>query len=141
MKWSAKDIERLKLKSNIAEKRQENTVLSKKMTAKHKKSLEKDTIKTVLWVLKRENSIPDYVEEFQFHPIRKFRFDWAIPSIKIAIEYEGLMSEKSGHTTISGYTKDCEKYNLACVCGWKVLRYTAKNYTNIENDLKKILKK
>jgi hypothetical protein len=30
----------------------------------------------------------------------------------------------SHHTTNSGYTKDCEKYNAAAVLGWRVLRYT-----------------
>src|SRR4051812_11455124 len=30
---------------------------------------------------------------------RRFKFDFAIPALKIGIEYEGLNSEKSGHTT------------------------------------------
>lgn len=79
----------------------------------------------------------DYVTEFKFHPKRRFRFDVAIPSYMIAIEYEGLNSEKSGHTTLTGYTKDCEKYNLAQVSGWKVLRYTAINYKSFDIDLQK----
>lgn len=74
---------------------------------------------------------------------RKFRFDWAIPSEKIAIEYEGLFGKmcqfckmtKSGHLTVQGYDKDCIKYNLAAIEGWRVLRYTAKNYTNIKSDI------
>lgn len=73
---------------------------------------------------------------------RKFKFDFAvIPGmyrIKIAIEYEGLMSEKSGHTTVTGYTSNCDKYNLACILGWKVLRYTALNYKNLECDLREL---
>ena len=84
--------------------------------------------------------------EFKFSDTRKFKFDWVILSginhpkeIKIAIEYEGLMSEKSGHTTVTGYTSNCDKYNLACILGWRVLRYTALNYKNIENDLKELL--
>ena len=54
----------------------------------------------------------------------------------VAIEYEGIFSEKSGHTTLSGYKKDVEKYNLATKLGWKILRYTADNYFDFENDLK-----
>ena len=48
-------------------------------------------------------------------------------------------SEKSRHTTITGYTEDANKYNEAQKLGWKVLRYTAINYKNITQDLKEII--
>lgn len=79
-----------------------------------------------------------YVTEHRFHEVRMFRFDVAVPSIKLAIEYEGLNSSKSGHTTLVGYTKDCEKYNLAQLEGWTVLRYTAKNFTDFTKDFRTI---
>lgn len=66
---------------------------------------------------------------------RKFRFDYAIPEISLAIEYEGLFSKKSRHTTKTGYTNDCTKYNLAAMNGWRVLRYTAMNYQQVITDL------
>lgn len=70
-------------------------------------------------------------------PGRRFRFDWAVPTLKLAIEYEGIYGRgRSRHTTVTGYTKDTEKYNLATLHDWTVLRYTAKNYTNLEDDLK-----
>jgi len=50
----------------------------------------------------------------------------AIPALKVAVEYEGIYG-KSRHTTMSGYTGDCEKYNEAQILGWRVLRFTAKN--------------
>lgn len=80
----------------------------------------------------------DYTTELQFHKVRKFRFDVAIHFLKVAIEYEGLNSEKSGHTTLTGYTLDCTKYNLAQLDGWKVLRYTAMNYKDFAKDFKVI---
>ena len=83
----------------------------------------------------------NYESEFIFSKERKFRFDWAVPQLCIAIEYEGIFSEKSGHTTLSGYKKDVEKYNLATKLGWKILRYTADNYLDFENDLKIIKEK
>lgn len=76
-------------------------------------------------------------EEYKFALPRKFRFDWAIPGKMIAIEYEGLMSEKSGHTTVKGYTKDTNKYNMAAGLGWKVLRFTALNYKELITELNK----
>lgn len=83
----------------------------------------------------------EFVTEYRFHKKRRFRFDFAIPNLKIGIEYEGLMSEKSGHTTVTGYTKDTEKYNLAQSEGWTVLRYTILNYTNLTDELKQLLTK
>ena len=77
----------------------------------------------------------NYVKELKFHPKRKWRFDFAIESLRIAIEYEGIMSEKSRHTTITGMSADCDKYNAAQLLGWKVLRFTAINYKNLASIL------
>ena len=77
--------------------------------------------------------------EYKFLPNRKFRFDFAIPDKKIAIEYEGLISRKSRHTTIKGYSNDTEKYNLAAINGWCVLRYTILNYNTMYSDINKCL--
>lgn len=80
-------------------------------------------------------------EELEFALVnkRKFRFDWAIEGagLKIAIEYEGLMSKKSRHTTNTGYTKDTDKYNMALALGWKPIRFTALNYKDLITELNK----
>lgn len=77
----------------------------------------------------------DFVEEHRFHPDRKWRFDFAIPDRMIAIEFEGIHSGKSRHTTRSGYAGDVEKYREAAKLGWMVLRYTAKDYKRVIEDL------
>jgi len=69
---------------------------------------------------------------------RKWRFDWAISSLKIGIEFEGLMSEKSRHTTIKGFSGDTQKYNAAQELGYIVLRYTVLNYKDLLTDLDRI---
>jgi hypothetical protein len=140
-KWTQQDIKNLNLKSNINElpKKKNSDILKNKHLIKGKISIEKESIKTILWIYKRDGLIKDYVEELQFDPNRKFRFDWAIPYLMIAIEYEGIFSKKSRHTTISGFSKDTEKYNSAAILGWTVLRYTAMTYKNLDNDLKKLL--
>lgn len=135
MNWRKSDIKNLKLGHNFNEKKSKKTVIETKSTLTGKVSVEKETIKKVLWVLHHEKKIPEYVEEFRFHPSRKFRFDWAIPSLKIAIEYEGLITKKSRHTTITGYSNDCHKYNIAQILGWKVLRYTAINHGEMMGDI------
>jgi len=66
-----------------------------------------------------------WVNEFAGINGRKFRFDCANPTLKIAIEIEGgIWLPKGGHNTGISMEKDMEKYNLATVEGWKVLRYS-----------------
>lgn len=62
--------------------------------------------------------------EFQFHPIRKWRFDYAIPSRKVALEVEGGAWTGGRHTRAQGFINDMEKYNTAALMGWRVLRVT-----------------
>lgn len=88
----------------------------------------------------RVANIP-FINEHKFSKKRRFRFDIAIPKLMLAIEYEGIFSEKSRHTNVKGYTEDATKYNLAQSEGWTVKRYTAMNYKNFLEDLKTILSK
>ena len=64
--------------------------------------------------------------EHKFHPKRRWKFDYAFPELKLAVEYEGIFSAKSRHTSIVGFTNDCEKYSEAALLGWIVIRVTAK---------------
>lgn len=76
--------------------------------------------------------------EYQFKPDRKFRADFAIPALHAIIEYEGIYSETSRHTHVSGYNGDLIKYNAAAVAGWRVLRYSNANYKDVLRDLTEI---
>jgi hypothetical protein len=78
----------------------------------------------------------ELVREYTFHPKRKWRYDYSIPSIMWAFEYNGIMSEKSRHTTHTGYTGDIEKLNAAQELGWKVFQFTPLNYKSLTEILK-----
>jgi hypothetical protein len=79
----------------------------------------------------------DFVTEYKFHPFRKWRFDFAIPDKLVAVEYNGVFSNKSRHITAVGHTGDCEKLNQAQILGWRVLQYTPlSKEADILNDLK-----
>lgn len=73
---------------------------------------------------------------------RKYKFDFAIISHKIAIEFEGGVFTNGRHTRGVGYLNDMEKYNLATVHGWRLLRYAHVKYTykQILDDIDKTLK-
>lgn len=64
--------------------------------------------------------------EYVFHPVRKWRFDFAHLATKLAIEVEGGTWTGGGHSRGSGQTKDREKHNAAEILGWTILRFSPK---------------
>jgi len=71
----------------------------------------------------KAHGIDNFIEEFFFALPRRYRFDFADPELKIAIEIEGgTWGGKSRHTTGKGFQEDCRKYNLAGALGWTVYR-------------------
>ena len=85
---------------------------------------------TEMELILNEISNYDYHKEFKFLDNRKFRFDYVFlldnSLIKgIAIEFEGGVWSNGRHIRPLGFIKDCEKYNLATVNGYIVLRFTS----------------
>jgi len=68
--------------------------------------------------------LPIPVREHRFHPQRRWRFDYAWPEHRIAIEVEGGAWTYGRHNRSKGFVNDMEKYNEAVLLGWRVLRYT-----------------
>ena len=62
--------------------------------------------------------------EHQFAPPRRWRFDFAWPAQKVAVEMEGGIWTRGAHTRGKHFRSDAEKYNAATIAGWRVLRYT-----------------
>lgn len=61
--------------------------------------------------------------EYRFAPPRRWRFDYAWPSAKVAVEIEGGIWIRGRHVRGAGYASDIEKYNCATELGWRILRY------------------
>ena len=72
----------------------------------------------------RAAGLPAARAEYAFDPSRKWRFDYAFPSVKVAVEVDGGTYVGGRHVTGSGYAKDLEKLNTALVQGWRILRVT-----------------
>jgi very-short-patch-repair endonuclease len=68
--------------------------------------------------------IPEPVAEFRFHPERKWRFDYAWPDHRVALEVEGGAWSGGRHTRGAGFIADLEKYNEANADGWNIIRVT-----------------
>lgn len=72
------------------------------------------------------------VKEHRFHPVRKWRFDYALPAYMVAIEVEGGAWIGGRHTRPAGFIKDMETYNTAEQMGWHILRFTPRQIASGE---------
>ena len=80
----------------------------------------------LLGALGIEQEVPGHEREYRFDAERRWRFDFAWPEHKLAVEVEGGIWARGRHTRGLGFEKDCEKYNEAALAGWLVLRVTAR---------------
>lgn len=102
----------------------------------------KNTSMFELLVLNRlkQANLPLPVREYIFHPARKWRFDFAWPDKKLAVECEGAVWSRGRHTRGKGFIADCEKYNAAALLGWRVLRYTTNQIDQVVVDVMPIIR-
>src|SRR5690348_7925662 len=68
--------------------------------------------------------LPEPIREYRFAPPRRWRFDLAWPSFRVALEIEGGTWAGGRHVRGEGFERDAEKYNAATLAGWRVLRVT-----------------
>lgn len=72
----------------------------------------------------RAHGLPEPVPEYQFHPTRRWRFDYSWPMRMVALEVEGGIWTNGRHTRGSGAVADLEKYSEAAIAGWRVIYCT-----------------
>ena len=70
--------------------------------------------------------LPEPEREVKFHPVRKWRFDFAWPAYRVAVEIDGgtWVGAKS-HASGPGIEADKDKHNAAVERGWRLLRFTS----------------
>jgi hypothetical protein len=71
----------------------------------------------------RSYGLPEPAAEYRFSE-RRWKFDWAWPDRKLALEVEGGLWIMGRHNRPVGMQKDFEKYNAAACLGWRVLKCT-----------------
>lgn len=76
------------------------------------------------WKLVTNSEWP-FEPEYRFDQTRRWRFDWARRSEKLAIEIDGASYKGKGrHQTPDGMAADNEKINAATLQWWRILRFT-----------------
>src|SRR5690242_6127395 len=68
--------------------------------------------------------LPQPEAEYHFAKPRKWRFDYAFPVQRVAVEVEGGVWIQGRHTRGAGFLADIEKYNESAARGWRVVRCT-----------------
>ena len=91
-----------------------------------------------LW---RQLGGPELVPEYEFDPVRQWRFDRAHLYARIAIEIDGGTWNGGRHVTGAGYAKGCEKLNAAASLGWLVYRLTSDMLRDPDQHLQPIIDK
>jgi very-short-patch-repair endonuclease len=99
---------------------------TKSKTQKIKKPDVSDELEYMLRVFGQK--LPSAVREYRFHPTRRWRFDFAWPDHKVAVECDGgQWAFKGGrHNTDA----DRDKINTATSLGWSVLRFSRHQITH-----------
>ncbi len=72
------------------------------------------------------HKLPEAITEYRFYKPRRWRFDLCYPELKLAIEVEGGTWSGGRHTRGQGFEDDCEKYSIAAIEGWSIIRVTGR---------------
>ena len=65
--------------------------------------------------------LPRCAFEYQFHPVRRWRFDMAFIDERVYLEVDGGIWIRGGHNRGAQMKKDWEKRNAATALGWRGL--------------------
>lgn len=78
--------------------------------------------------------LPAPVQEYRFHPTRKWRIDYYFEANgrRVGLEVEGGVWTGGRHTRAKGFLGDMEKYNAAAMLGIQIIRTTPTNLLKLE---------
>jgi very-short-patch-repair endonuclease len=74
----------------------------------------------------RAAGLPEPLREYRIVPDRRYRWDFVWRDENLAVEVQGGIYTKGGHSTGPGIERDAEKLDLATLNGYRVLIVTRK---------------
>ena len=69
----------------------------------------------------KQHGLPPGVAEHEFCAGRKWRFDFAFPKQRVAVEVQGGLFTAGRHTRGAALVKEYEKWRAAAQLGWRIL--------------------
>lgn len=92
------------------------------LIARHKAPKRQSLEPLFAWQCKMAG-VPEPVTQHLFAAIigRRWRFDFAWPQFRVALEVDGLTTKLGRHQTIAGMREDMRKGNNALILGWSVI--------------------
>ena len=99
---------------------------ARKVSPRRKRPRQKvrDELERALATELRIMGLPQPVRQFRFHPTRGWRFDFAWPERRLAVEVDGGTWTGGAHVRGKRYERDCEKTNEAVLLGWQIMHVT-----------------
>lgn len=89
------------------------------------------------------SDLPEPVREYRFSASRRWRFDFAWPEQRVAVECQGGVWTRGRHSRGAGQEADYEKHNTAVAQGWRILYVTSgmiqRDPASLVNSLKSLL--
>jgi len=73
------------------------------------------------------SGLPKPESEYRFHAVRRWRFDFAWPEQKLAVEVDGGAFATGGHSRAVPQAGDNDKTNAATNLGWRILKFNTFN--------------
>ena len=107
----------LNIEPSVRKAKQPDTELTKALKKATRNKLQEAFLNT--WVL-CGGSRDYWTPEYKFHETKRWRFDFANPDDRIAVECNGGQWQQSGHSSGKGLQRDAEKLNAAASLGWRV---------------------
>lgn len=74
--------------------------------------------------------LPEPEAEYRFAPPRRWRFDFAYPACRVAVELHGGLWSSGAHVRPIGVQRDLQKHNAAVVLGWRLLYFSTDDLSN-----------
>ena len=66
----------------------------------------------------RAAGLPEPAQQFRFHPVRRWRADFAWPDAMLLVEVDGATWSRGRHTRGAGFERDSKRRTGDALSGW-----------------------
>ena len=89
-----------------------------------RRAIKSSELESLLYWHIAATGLPEPEQQYRFDDSRRWRFDFAWPDCRVAVEVNGGEWSAGRHNRAGGMAADYEKLNAAVIAGWRVLQFT-----------------